>query len=150
MCDFSWCTNLTVNFHLTHHSSECLGHNTLENCRQGTRRRHSLALVSQEPRLIQHGITSDPIICVCGEASVMHGPRLTGHPESPGGILLPPSSWHWLQFWSRQPAQLPGCSDYHRSTRSLSESGRSFTAGSPPQRQECLPVSQCLPTTSFS
>ena len=122
-----------------------MGHNTLEDCRQGTRRRHSLSLVSQEPRLVQHGIISDPIICVCGEASVMHGPRLTGHPESPGGILLPPSSWHWLQFWSRQPAQLPGWSDFHSSTRSLSESGRSFSAGSPPQGHECLPVSVFRP-----
>lgn len=103
MCPFSWYPSLTRGFSLTHHPSEHMGHNILENCRQGARRRRSLSLVSQEPRLIQHGITSVPChLCLQGDFS--HGPHPTGHPKALVAILLPPPSWPWLQFRSRRPA----------------------------------------------
>lgn len=113
MCDLSWYTNFSLLIsYLTHHSSECMGHNTLENCRQGTRRRHSLSLVAQEPRLVQHGITSDPTICVCGEASCHAWTTPHWTPWVSWGILLPPSSQVLAAVSSRQPAQHPGPSDY--------------------------------------
>lgn len=106
----------------------------------GNKKEALTLLVAQEPRLVQHGITSDPIICVCGRLlSCMDHASLDT--LSPGGILLPPSSWHWLQFWSDSQhsflAQVTTAVVLAPSVRA----GDPSRPGSLSRGQECLPVS---------
>lgn len=83
---------------------------------------YSFSIVFLESRLIQHKTAGEPNF-PCLQRHFSHGPYTTGHCKSRVAIVLPPSSWPWLQFWSRRPRQPLAQTGYYNGINSLKKTG---------------------------